>query len=253
MTLTSKKYLSFFILLLLLFHYSKAAVATRQITNQVLTWTRLTNTLQIDSHWAIYTEADNRVLDNPPKENQVVLRLMARYTFKSGITIGAGYVSVFNFPNDPNFKSNLMIPELRPSVDVTFRQLLKKVTLYHRSVLENRFTCNASSTELKPGFTYTFRYRYRLQADFLLWKNNSSSVKFVLSDELIFQMGKTIVYNVFDQNRIYAAFNYEPLKWLGFEAGYLHLFQQRNTGVDFYSRHVFRFSIHTKIFLKHKY
>lgn len=241
------------LLFLSLVQLTNAAVTTRQVTTQALTWTRLTNTLQIDSHWSIYTEADNRIFDSPAKENQAVLRLMVRYGFKPGITIGGGYVSLFNFPNDPNSKSNLMIPELRPTVDVTFRQSFKKITLYHRNVFENRFIHNASSTELKSGYTYTFRYRYRLQADFLLWKKNYSSVKIILSDELMFQMGKTIVYNVFDQNRIYAAFNYEPLKWLGFEAGYLHLFQQRNTGVDFYSRHVFRFSIHTKIFLKHKY
>ncbi|MCX6199460.1 MAG: DUF2490 domain-containing protein [Bacteroidetes bacterium] len=240
------------LLLLSVVQFTNAAVTMQQVTIQALTWTRLNNTLQIDSHWSIYTEADNRIFDSPAKESQAVLRLMVRYGFKSGITIGAGYASFFNFPNNPKSKSSLMIPELRPAVDVTFQQSFKRVTVYHRNVFENRFTHNASSAELKSGYTFTFRYRYRLQAEFLLWKKNYSKLKFILSDELMFQMGKTIVYNVFDQNRIYAALGYEPLKWLGFEAGYLHIFQQRSSGVDFYSRHVFRFSIHTKIFVAHK-
>lgn len=235
-----------------LVQFTNAAVTTRQVTTQALTWTRLTNTLQIDSHWSIYTEADNRIFDSPAKENQALLRLIARYGFKSGLTIGAGIVGSFNFPNDPNAKTFLMTPELRACVDVTFQNRYGKMTLNHRNVLENRFIHNASSIELQDGYKYVFRYRYRLQADFLLFKKSSHTLKLILSDEMMLQIGKSIVYNIFDQNRASAAISYEPLIWLGFEAGYLHIFQQRNTLADFYSRHVFRFSIQTKIFLPHK-
>jgi hypothetical protein len=66
------------------------------------------------------------------------------------------------------------------------------------------------------------------------------------------QAGKGIVYNVFDQNRAYVALNFEPVKYVSLEAGYMNLFQERSTGKDFYSRHIFRFSVFTKIVLPHK-
>lgn len=247
-----KQNLRLSLLFLLLVQITNAAVTTRQVTTQALTWTRLTNTLQIDSHWSIYAEVDNRIFHSPAIENQALLRLMARYGFNSGISIGTGIVGAFNFPGDPTAKTFLMTPELRACVDVTFQNRYGKMTLNHRNVLENRFIHNASSTELQDGYKYVFRYRYRLQADFLLFKKSSHTLKFILSDEIMLQIGKSIVYNIFDQNRAYAAFGYEPIKWFGFEAGYLHFFLQRSIGSDFYSRHVFRFSIHTKIFLPHK-
>ncbi len=250
-TNTKGVYIIYFITLFML--WSKDAFCgSKQVATQALTWTRLTNTLQIDSHWSVYSEADSRIFDSPAKENQVLLRLMARYGFKQGVTLGAGVVGSFNFPSNPDASVFLMTPELRACVDVTIQNRYGIITLNHRNVFENRFVHNASSTELQAGYKYIFRYRYRLQAEFQLWKKNTHILKLILSDEMMLQMGKSIVYNVFDQNRAYAALYYEPFKWLGFEAGYLHQFQQRSTGIDFYSRQIFRFSIHTKIFLKHK-
>src|SRR3954470_15111264 len=79
-----------------------SSATNRSVAYQPMTWTRLTNTLQIDSHWSLFAEADNRIFDRPLKESQALVRLMARYGFKSGITIGAGIVGSFNFPGDPN-------------------------------------------------------------------------------------------------------------------------------------------------------
>ena len=49
----------------------------------------------------------------------------------------------------------------------------------------------------------------------------------------MFNFGKNIVKNVFDQNRIYIGLNYPMNKNLAFEAGYLNWFQQRPLGTDF--------------------
>jgi hypothetical protein len=230
-----------------------AAGETQTIAKQPMLWTRVVNTLVIDSHWYVYSELDNRVFLDPVKESQALARVMGRYVINKNVEVGAGVVASFNYPGDPKAAVLLMTPEYRACADISFRQYFgKRLTLIHRNVIENRFIHNATSKELQDGYRYAFRYRYRLHADILLWKKENQSLKFILSDEIMLQAGKGIVYNVFDQNRAYAALNYEPLRWLGFEAGYLNLFQQRSTGKDFYNRHIFRFSVFTKIFIHSK-
>jgi len=58
-----------------------------------------------------------------------------------------------------------------------------------------------------------------------------------LSDELHVNMGKKILTNIVDQNRIYVALNYELTPNVNVEAGYLNWFQQTADG-QFYNRDI---------------
>lgn len=64
--------------------------------------------------------------------------------------------------------------------------------------------------------------------------------------------GQKIVYNTFDQNRIYAGLQYGFNKNITFELGYLNSFQQRAGGVDYYDRDIIRFTLYHKINLQKK-
>ena len=81
-------------------------------------------------------------------------------------------------------------------------------------------------------------------------KQNKLIVK--IKDEVTLNAGRKIVKNVFDQNRVYLALNYQFNKALAMEIGYMNWYQQRSSGVDFYSRDIFRFSLFHKISLKPK-
>ncbi|CAM3399346.1 DUF2490 domain-containing protein [Pontibacter korlensis] len=77
-------------------------------------------------------------------------------------------------------------------------------------------------------------------------------LKIRASDEIIFNAGKRITNNRFDQNRIYVGLNYPVHKSIILEAGYLKWFQQRASGNQFYSRDIVRVVITHKINLKRK-
>ena len=68
----------------------------------------------------------------------------------------------------------------------------------------------------------------------------------------MFNVGKKIVKNTFDQNRIYLAVNYKLNASYAFELGYMNWFQQQKSGVDFYNRDILRLSIIHSIDLKKK-
>ena len=59
--------------------------------------------------------------------------------------------------------------------------------------------------------------------------------------------GKNIIFNTFDQNRIYAGLQYGISSAVALELGYLNSFQQRATGVDYFDRNIIKVSIFHKL------
>jgi hypothetical protein len=59
--------------------------------------------------------------------------------------------------------------------------------------------------------------------------------------------GDKIIYNQFDQNRVYAGIEQGLNKKFTIELGYLHWYQQRASGYQFFDRDIIRLTIYHKI------
>jgi hypothetical protein len=59
--------------------------------------------------------------------------------------------------------------------------------------------------------------------------------------------GNTIVYNYFDQNRLYTGINYEINKKIALQLQYMHLWQQASDGLSLNSNNIVRFNIYHTI------
>jgi len=66
-------------------------------------------------------------------------------------------------------------------------------------------------------------------------------------DEVMFNAGHRIIYNMFDQNRIYIALGTQISQNHLFELGYMNWFQQESTGYSFINRNILRFTLTHKI------
>lgn len=88
--------------------------------------------------------------------------------------------------------------------------------------------------------------------EYRLAEFNNQSLKLKVYDELLVNAGKSIVYNRFDHNRIYAGLSYAVLKGIEVEAGYLNWYQQRPAGDQFYNRHILNFAFIHRIDLMNK-
>jgi hypothetical protein len=62
----------------------------------------------------------------------------------------------------------------------------------------------------------------------------------VLNDEVHLNLGKEIVYNYFDQNRLFGGVGYQFTKGLNAQLGYMQVFQQQATGNRFFQTHALR-------------
>lgn len=220
------------------------------IDHQSIFWSRYYNQLTVNEKWSLHSEFDNRLFLKPLTQNLFVIRIQGRYkinkNFETGV--GAAYFSVST--QDPDILPNFKTPEYRGQQDIIWKHDLGKIVLSHRLQIEERFIHNANKQELLDGTTFSWRFRYRFQGDYFFYKKDNHYLKAILSDEILFNSGKSTHKNTFDQNRIYAALQYGVHKNIAFELGYLNSFQRRANGVDFFNRDIIRLSIFHKLKLK---
>jgi hypothetical protein len=237
----------YFLLFFLLTNIALFAQSDKNIDHQSILWTRYYNQLLLNEKWSLHSEFDNRLFLKPVQENLYVVRIQGRYKINDHLETGAGFAYFSVDTQVPEINPDYNTPEYRGQQDLTWKSNVNKITLTQRFQVEERFIHNANKEELLPGTTFFWRFRYRLQSDYTFWKKEKQLLKAVLSDEIMFNFGKKIIKNTFDQNRIYAAIHYGLNSNLAFELGYLNSFQRRSNGIDYFNRDIIRFSIFHKI------
>lgn len=223
------------------------AQTEKKIDNQSILWSRYYNLLTLNEKWSLHSEFDNRLFLKPVTENLFVIRSQVRYKATNTIELGGG---IGYFPvatQDPENTTDFMIPEFRGQQDVVWKNTIGKIQLSQRFQIDERFIRNASKTGLLPGTTFNWRFRFRIQAEYDIWKKDNRYLKTIVYEEILLNAGKSIVKNTFDQNRVYAALQYGFNKKIAVELGYLNSFQQRASGVDYYDRDIIRLSIFHKL------
>ena len=224
----------------------------KNIDHQSILWTRYYNQLLVDDKWSLHTEFDNRLFLKPVQENLYVIRVQTRYKINKHLEIGIGFARFSVATQNPKLSYDFNIPEYRGQQDLTWKLIVSKITVNQRFQIEERFIHNANKESLLPGTTFSWRFRYRIQGDYIFWKQENQYLKTILSDEIMFNAGNAIAKNTFDQNRIYAAVQYGINKNIAIELGYLNSYQRRANGIDYFNRDIIRFSIFHKIKVQKK-
>lgn len=212
--------------------------AQKQIIHQQQIWYKYYMKMPIGDNWQIRQEFDNRFFMNPSRQSQFVTRTHVQRKLGKEWNLAVGFAYfVHSLPQDPEIQDYYNVPELRPSFEITNNTYLSpRFQLHHRYWTEARFF-------KEPGEAYdftTFRIRYKLELGYEL----SEKFSFLVFDEVHFNVGNKITYNVFDQNRYGIAAMYSPVKNVGFELMYFNWFQQDMQGDLFYDRDIVRFALH---------
>ncbi|WP_136669038.1 DUF2490 domain-containing protein [Flavobacterium sp. H122] len=233
---------------------STLTFAQKKVEKQQLLWYGYYNTLKFNENWSLLSEIQERQFYNPTAQHQLVFRSNLERKLAGNWNVSGGVTLFLQNPNDPNSENNLTVPELRPDIGFNNKQKLGFLTISHRYKAEARFFHDVENDKLVGGFRFSnFRFRYQLGLDFPFWKKEEKEkLSFKVKDEIMFNVGKKVVKNTFDQNRIYLALNYRLNDSYAVEMGYMNWFQQQKTGVDFYSRDILRFSLFHTIDLKKK-
>lgn len=224
----------------------------RQVTEQQLVWYVYNNTLEFSPKWSLTSEVHERRFRKPDEQHQFQVGSRLNYSLGENWSASAGFAYFLQSPHDPRASNDLVVPELRPYIQVDYRQPLGKLIIGHRYRAEKRFFRNTANGELAEGYTSNYRFRYRLGLEYRVANIRNQPLKVKVSDEVFLNAGNKIIYNRFDQNRIYIGLNYAVHKNVNVEAGYLSWFQQRAAGNQFFSRDIINLAISHKIDLKKK-
>ena len=237
---------------LIFIFFSTFLLGQKNVENQQLLWYGYYNKLQINQNWVLNSEVQERHFYQPLVQHQLVFRTNLDRSILDDINVSLGFVVFLQSPNDPESESTLMVPELRTDFGFNAKKKYKYFNVNQRFKVEARFFHQTENNELVGGYQFSnFRMRYQLGLNIpLIKKQDAEKLILKIKDEVMFNFGKNIVKNVFDQNRIYIGLNYPMNKNLAFEAGYLNWFQQRPSGTDFYNRDIIRFSVFHTINLK---
>lgn len=212
-----------------------------QVLHQKQIWYKYNLKVPIGDQWQIRQEFDDRNFIDPSRQSQFLTRthIQRKLGKEWSFALGFAYF-VHSLPQEPEIQDYYNISELRPSVEILNNtHLSNKFHLHHRYWTEFRFF-------KQPGEAYeytTIRMRYKLELGYKL----STKFSFLIFDEILFNVGNKITYNVFDQNRYGIAAMYSPVKNVGFELMYINWFQQAVQGDLFYNRDIVRFVLHHTI------
>lgn len=167
----------------------------------------------------LHAEVQWRRHDLFAESQQLLLRTGLDYYLQSGARLTVGYAFIETYPYGDFAVANAF-PEHRIWQQLTTTQTLGKVRLAHRYRIEQRMIGNATTGEFENG-RFEHRFRYMAKATVNL-TGGDHPVFAAVYDEIFINAGKDVMYNIFDQNRAYAAIGYTFSPVWKLEVGYLY-------------------------------
>lgn len=220
------------------------AAAQSTVESQSLLWSGYFLKLRINDNYTVMQEVDERVYWFPWRQHQFILRTQVQRRLPKSWRVALGFnYFLQSLPHDPWAEDMTLQSEIRPQLEFGNKQTLsEKWEIDHRYRTDFRFF-EVADRQFEFGMV---RWRYRFQVSY----RPIESIILKVFDEILLHAGPYVKMNIFDQNRIGAAVQYQPIPSVGIELSYFNLFQQRTSGIDFYSRHIVRFTIHHTIDLQ---
>ncbi|WP_158453748.1 DUF2490 domain-containing protein [Pontibacter korlensis] len=123
----------------------QAQSTDKQVAHQQLVWLGYHNTLELSKRWSVNSEVEERRFLNPDKQHQFLVRSQLRYSLGSNWDVSAGFAYFLQNTQDPRSSETLVVPELRPHVQLDYRQGINKLTVTHRYRAERRFFRNTAN------------------------------------------------------------------------------------------------------------
>lgn len=203
-----------------------------------------------ETHYRRQNSRDNR-LDFAGRMNKFYNRHGLTYLVTNYFEITAGPVVVLRYTPDPgNPEYEPMVPEYRFWHQWLFIQpQMGRFKFYHQFRFEHRFK---RSNRVGAEYDYTNRYRYKIFAYIPLNKSYLSDGAFFISPsaELFLHSGESIVYNPFEDFRVYTGLGYILNKNYMLFAGHMWTLGQGTSGFEYNQSHVVRLNLYVNFDLR---
>jgi Protein of unknown function (DUF2490) len=218
------------------------SIAQKIIVSDEQAWFGVFNQTRFSNKWGSWTDVHMRLKNDFIKEpSQFLIRVGPTYYLNDNVRFTVAYNFVNFFPDETH--PNISIVEHRPFQQIQWYTKFPKSRMMQWIRLDERFRQNIKSNgTLGEGFNFNWRVRYNYILFLPLSKKGLApgSIQAVLNDEIMFNFGKNIVYNSFDQNRLFAGLAYQVSPEAHVQLGYMNVFQQLASGNHYKSLNCIR-------------
>lgn len=213
-------------------------VQTEKVINkQTQTWVSINTVTKFSDHWGIAADAHIRTNEVFHDNNFYFLRGGISYILNSAVSITGGYAHMWLAPTKEGW--NTYSDENRIYQQAQIATKLGKVSVLQRLRNEQRWQEKIVNDVSTGENRFTDRVRYLVSFNIPVFKKKTAP-SLVLSDEVLVHFGQEVVYNTFDQNRLFVGIKQVINPKLSFDFGYMNVYQQKYTGYQYDMNHTLR-------------
>ena len=214
-----------------------AQTNTKDTREQSQSWFSINSTIRLSKKMGMMADLHERRNNFIADPSFHFVRLGVNYWLKDNIILTAGYAQLWAAPAKAGWHHYALEKRVYQQIQISTK--VGKIGLLNRFRNEQRWQEKIVNDKFTNQYKFTDRVRYLLSMTIHVFKNPHYP-SLVLSDELAIQFGKEVVYNTFDQNRLFIGIKQPVCKALSFDLGYMLLYQQKATGYQYDKNHTFR-------------
>ena len=214
-----------------------AQVPQKEINNQHQAWVSINSTVKLTNKWGFVADVHERRNNFFKDASFHFIRFGVNYWLMDNVTLTAGYAHLWLAPTTNGWKTFSNDNRVYEQAQITSK--LSAVRLLQRLRIEQRWQQKIANDKPTGNNKFTTRVRY-LMSFTIPVSTNANLPSLVLSDEILVQFGKEVVYNTFDQNRVFVGIRQKVTKSLSFDLGYMFVNQQKASGYQYDHNNTFR-------------
>ncbi len=201
-------------------------------------WTSINSTFRMSDRWGAMADFHIRRENFIKDPNFYFLRFGGVYWLDDKFSAAGGVAGLW-LATDTEAGLKYAF-EKRIFQQVLWRSQIKKITFLQRIRVEQRWheVLDRATGEV-DRVRYSNRFRFLMSASVQVFENPQLP-KLVIADEIHFHTGKEIIFNTFDQNRLFVGINQRLSKSVTFDMGYMMVYQQRYSGYQYDLNNTFR-------------
>ncbi|HEY6977275.1 MAG TPA: DUF2490 domain-containing protein, partial [Chitinophagaceae bacterium] len=144
------------------------AIGQKEVIHQTQLWYAYFNNLKFSDKYRLLTDIQERYFIEPVgSQGNLIFRSILYRSLGNNWEAGAGMSLFLTSPQKIPSSSDLVVPELRPTIDFIYKQKAGGLNISHRYRFEARYFHGVENNKLEGGFQFgTFRCRYQFSADY---------------------------------------------------------------------------------------
>ena len=211
----------------------------RQVYDNTQFWTSVNSTWRLSKRWGIIGDFHHVRRESVLKDPHFYfLRLGGAFWINDQFSVVGGAAALW-LATDTDVGREYAL-ERRLYQQVLWRAPMEKVTFLQRIRIEQRWhqvldPADGSVDRVR----FSNRFRFLFSGTMKIFENPKMP-RLTISDEILFHVGNEIVFNTFDQNRLFLGFNQRISPSWTVDYGYMMVYQQRYSGFEYDMNHTIR-------------